>query len=147
MDQTGAHDALPTSLEVDVRRAITLIVIFVLIGVGAVTLYKVLNKASKKATGAVPTKQIDKANDIAVQAGIRAIQIGIDTYTATNGAAPMTADQATLGSMISPWPKNPFTGAPMAPGPAKGDYGYSNLGGTQYSLVAHLSAGTDYTAH
>jgi preprotein translocase subunit YajC len=148
MVQTGARGAPPIVAEVDVKqRAITLIIMFAVIGAGAYFLFTTLNKASKKATAAVPTKQIDKANDIAVQAGIRAIQIGIDTYTATNGSAPPTADQNTLGAAISPWPKNPFTNAPMAPGSQPGDYTYTNLGGTAYSLVAHLAGGVDFTAH
>jgi hypothetical protein len=148
MIQTGSRGAPPLVLEVEVKqRAITLMVMFAVIGGGAFALYSVLNKASRKTTNARPTRQIDKANDIAVQAGIRAIQIGIDTYTATNGAAPPTADQNTLGSAIDPWPKNPFTGAPMAPSSSPGDYTYTNLGGSQYSLVAHLAGGVDYTAH
>ncbi len=91
-----------------------------------------------------PTTQIDVAKDLVVKTGIQAIQTGIIAYVATNGAAPATADAAALGSFVAPWPKNPWTLAPMKGGTAMGDFTYKNLGGTGYSIAGHLSGGTDY---
>lgn len=93
---------------------------------------------------AAPTKNIDIARDEAAKAGILAIETGIAAYVATSQAAPPLVDAATLGSFVSPWPTNPWTNEPMAPGTDPGEYSYQNLGGTSYSLVGHLSDG-DYS--
>ncbi len=53
-----------------------------------------------------------------------AIATGVKAHVATSGEAPADASQATLGAFVSPWPDNPFTGAPMAPGSNPGDYVY-----------------------
>jgi hypothetical protein len=91
-----------------------------------------------------PTSQIDVAKDLAAKVGIQAIQTGIIAYAGTSGAAPATVDAATLGTFVSPWPKNPWTLAPMMEGTAKGDFTYKALGGMSYSIAGHLSDGTDY---
>jgi hypothetical protein len=91
-----------------------------------------------------PTSQIDVAKDLVVKTSIQAIQTGIISYVSTSGAAPPTVDAASLGTFVSPWPKNPWTLAPMKEGTAEGDFTYKNLGGTSYSIAGHLSDGTDY---
>ena len=91
-----------------------------------------------------PKTNIDLAKDVAAKAGIVAIEAGIKAAIATDGAAPPAADAATLGSVVSPWPDNPWTMAPMKPGTEMGDYTYRNLGGVSYSLIGHLSGG-EYT--
>lgn len=50
------------------------------------------------------------------------------------------------GLLAPIWPGNPWTGKPMVPGKAKGDYTYTvkaDLSG--YTLVGHLSNGKKYT--
>jgi hypothetical protein len=91
-----------------------------------------------------PKTSIDLAKDVAAKAGIMAIETGIKAAIAANGVAPTTADAATLGSVVSPWPNNPWTMEPMKSGTEIGDYTYRNLGGVSYSLIAHLSGG-EYT--
>ncbi len=92
------------------------------------------------------TGKIDVAKDAAVKAQIMSIQTGIQASIATSGSAPADASQATLGSFVNPWPTNPFTGAPMKPGTAAGDYVYTPGAGAAYTLAVNLSDGSQYTA-
>jgi hypothetical protein len=87
------------------------------------------------------TSNIYMSKDEAMKAGIMAIETGIGAYVATGDAAPPIADEATLGSYVTPWPVNPWTNQPMHPGSDVGDYTYEALGGQGYSLVGHLSDG------
>ena len=89
---------------------------------------------------------IDTAKDAAVKTQLMMIKTGIQAYTATSGALPPDASQATLGSFVSPWPTNPFDKAPMKPGDGVGDFVYTPGGGTAFTLAVHLSDGTTYTA-
>jgi hypothetical protein len=93
-----------------------------------------------------PTSQIDKAKDVSMKTQILSIETGINSYIAMNSQLPPTADQNTLGSFVQPWPDNPYTKVPMKQGPNPGEYTYTPMGGTNYTLVAHL-AETDYTVH
>jgi len=93
---------------------------------------------------ASPTSQIDVAKDTSAKAGILAIETGIKAYIAATGAAPPEASQDVLGSLVQPWPENPWTKAPMAEGTDPGDYTYSPGTGTGYTLVGHLSGGKEY---
>ena len=61
-----------------------------------------------------PTGAIDIARDQAAKSQIMLVKTGISAYAATNGVAPPNASQEVLGSFIDPWPKNPWTGKPMA---------------------------------
>ncbi len=88
---------------------------------------------------------LDQAKDVAAKAGLLSIQMGVQSYMATSGAAPSDASQATLGSLVSPWPNNPFTKAPMAPGTGAGDYSYAAVGTTGYKLTVKLSDGSLYS--
>lgn len=90
------------------------------------------------------TGTIDVGKDVSVKSSMTTLQTGIQAYIASSGAAPTTVDQATLGSLVQPWPENPWTKQPMKDSTAKGDYTYQNLGGTSYSLAGHLSDGSDY---
>jgi hypothetical protein len=89
---------------------------------------------------------IDVAKDAAVKAQLMMIQTGIQASIATSGAAPADASQATLGTIVSPWPTNPFTDQPMKQGKGVGDYVYTPGAGATYSLAVNLSDGTQYTA-
>jgi hypothetical protein len=74
------------------------------------------------------------------------IKTGIQAFAVTTGAAPPDASQTTLGGVVSPWPTNPFSNAPMKPGDGEGDYVYTRGAGTTYTLTVNLSDGGTYTA-
>lgn len=88
------------------------------------------------------TAPVDQAKDLAAKAAVLAIATGVKAHVATSGEAPADASQATLGAFVSPWPDNPFTGAPMAPGSNPGDYVYDALADGDYELSVYLSDGT-----
>jgi hypothetical protein len=90
--------------------------------------------------------KIDVAKDAAAKAELMMLKTGVQAYVATNGSAPADASQATLGGFVAPWPVNPFSKQPMAPGDAAGDYVYTPGAGTAYTLAVHLSDGSTYTA-
>ena len=93
-----------------------------------------------------PTGTIDKAKDVAAKGEIMMVKTGVAAYTATNGAAPPAAGQDVLGSFVDPWPKNPWTQAPMAPGEQPGDIVYAPGTGTSYTLGVVLADGSVYDA-
>ena len=99
------------------------------------------DEAAEKTTG-----QIDVARDATVKAQLMMIKTGIQAFAVTNGAAPPDASQATLGGVVSPWPTNPFSNAPMKPGDGVGDYVYTPGAATSYTLAVNLSDGSTYTA-
>src|SRR5450759_5793545 len=67
-----------------------------------------------------PTGNIDKAKDVAAKGEIIMVKTGVAAYAATNGAPPPMATQDMLGGFVDPWPKSPWTQAPMAPGKQPG---------------------------
>ncbi len=84
--------------------------------------------------------------DAAVGFGLDAIRRALAMWKQGGGKKYPPASEVTptgmLGGMTS-WPNNLFTGEPMQPGEGKGDYTYRQVaGGTQYSLVGHLSDGS-----
>ena len=91
---------------------------------------------------------VNKAKDAAVVEGIHTIQVGIQSWAVDHGDLfPPVAkvSKAGLGSYVDNWPKNPFTGKPMAAGSAVGDYTYRYLdSGASFRLSGHLSTGTDF---
>ena len=89
---------------------------------------------------------IDTAKDTAVKTQVMMIKTGIQSDIAATGSVPPDASQATLGSVVAPWPTNPFDNAPMKPGDAVGDYVYTPGAGTSFTLAVHLSDGSTYTA-
>jgi len=95
---------------------------------------------------AAPTGNIDKAKDVAAKGEIMMVKTGIAAYAATNSAAPPTATQDVLGGFVNPWPSNPWTKAPMAPGKEPGDIVYAPGGGTDYTLGVVLADGSVYNA-
>jgi len=92
------------------------------------------------------TGQIDVAKDAAAKADLMKIKTGVMSIIAETGQAPLTATQESLGTFVNPWPTNPWTNAPMAPGDAIGDYVYTPTSGVTFTLAAHLSDGSLYTA-
>jgi hypothetical protein len=93
-----------------------------------------------------PTGNIDKARDVAAKGEIMMVKTGVAAYTATSGAAPPTATQDVLGSFVDPWPKNPWTQAPMVVGKQPGDIVYAPGAGTAYTLGVVLADGSVYNA-
>jgi hypothetical protein len=90
-----------------------------------------------------PTTQIDMAKNVAAKTEILSIETGVRAYQAMNGSLPADASQATLGQLVSPWPKNPWTGGPMQPGTGKGDYSYAQTN-AGFRLTVHLD-GQEYS--
>lgn len=124
------------------RRTFALaLVALAVLGAAALTGCGLKDKAVENTTGAV-----DVAKDAAAKAQLMAVKTGVLAYIAANGSLPADASQATLGSVVAPWPKNPFTGQPMAPGDGIGDYIYTPGAGTSFTLAVHLSDGTTATA-
>jgi len=93
-----------------------------------------------------PTGAIDKAKDVAAKGEILMVKTGIAAYIATSDAAPPTATQDVLGGFVDPWPKNPWTEAPMAVGKQPGDIVYAPGAGADYTLGVVLADGSVYSA-
>ena len=90
-------------------------------------------------------KALDMAKDTSAKASAQVIKIGIQSYIATNSAAPPQATADVLGSFVSPWPNNPFTHTPMTTGTQPGDLSYTPLSGIDFQLTVTLSDGSAYT--
>jgi hypothetical protein len=95
---------------------------------------------------ATPTSNINVAKDVAAKSELMMVKTGIAAYAATNGAAPPTATQDVLGGFVDPWPKNPWTQAPMVPGKKPGDIVYAPGAGADYTLGVVLADGSVYDA-
>lgn len=125
-------------------KRLTIIVLVALLAVGVIAALAgcgLRDEAAEKTTG-----QIDVARDATVKAQLMMIKTGIQTFVVSNGTVPPDASQATLGGVVSPWPTNPFSNAPMEPGDGVGDYVYTPGAGTTYTLIVNLSDGGTYTA-
>ena len=90
------------------------------------------------------------SNDQLVIQAIQKIQVGVVTWaTNNNNLYPTPADVTASGGVagyVNPWPTNPFTGQPMQPGTAPGDYTYEQLnGGAGYKLTGYIGNGLTYT--
>jgi len=118
------------------------------VSIGLVALVALAAAVAMSACGTkdieTPTGNIDKAKDVAAKAEIMMVKTGLAAYVATNGAAPPTATQDVLGGLANPWPKNPWTQAPMAPGKQPGDIVYAPGAGTDYTLGVVLADGSVY---
>lgn len=88
----------------------------------------------------------------ALKAGIHSLQVAIQCWSVDNGDEFPPASVVTQEGLKvyfpdgdTPWPDNPWTGAPMKPGVDRGDYTYTQLrGGTSYRLAGHSSATQDF---
>jgi hypothetical protein len=121
--------------------AVVLLALAVVAAAATLTACGLQDKAIENTSG-----KIDVAKDAAAKAELMMLKTGVQAYVATNGSAPADASQATLGGFVAPWPVNPFSKQPMAPGDAAGDYVYTPGAGTAYTLAVHLSDGSTYTA-
>jgi predicted small lipoprotein YifL len=93
-----------------------------------------------------PIGAIDQAKDASARTQIMVVKTGIASYIATSGTVPAAATQQVLGSFVNPWPRNPWTQAPMVPGDQPGDMVYTPGAGVSYTLGVHLSDGSVFTA-
>ena len=83
-------------------------------------------------------------------AAIAKLQVGIVAWAAdSNNLYPAPQDVVEGGGLaqyVDPWPTNPFTSQPMAPGTAPGSYVYEQIsGGQSYKLTGYLSNGLTYS--
>jgi len=97
-----------------------------------------------------PTSTDTTQYDGQVQNGIVAIQVGVLNWAQANGNLYPPVGEVTqsggVAQYVSPWPTNPFTGQPMAPGDQEGDYTYEQLNGGQgYKIIGHLTDGLPFT--
>jgi hypothetical protein len=88
--------------------------------------------------------------DQQVVAAIAKLQVGIVAWAADNNnlyPAPQdVVDGGGIAQYVNPWPVNPFTSQPMAPGTAPGSYVYEQIsGGQAYKLTGNLSNGLTYS--
>ena len=101
-------------------------------------------------TSPSPSASPSPGSDQLTQDNIAKIQVGIVAWAADNNnlyPPPQdVVDGGGLSQYVSPWPTNPFTGQPMAPGTSPGSYVYEQLSGGQgYKLTGYLSNGLTYT--
>ena len=82
--------------------------------------------------------QRDKAKEAAVKEGVHSIQIGVQSYAVDNNDNyPANASQATLGSMVDNWPKNPWTNVAMSTAATTmGDMNYTETS-TAFQLIGY----------
>lgn len=81
------------------------------------------------------------ANETAVQAGVRNIQMGIESWAVEHGGAYPDAGSVNgsdLSRYMSSWPTNPYTDLPMTRGTSPGSYDYEvGSGGGSFHLVGY----------
>ena len=81
------------------------------------------------------------ANDAMVRAGVRDIQVGIESYAADHGGqypAPGDVNSVGLSRYISVWPQNPYTDLPMSDGGGMGNFRYDlSPDGGAYKLIGY----------
>ena len=86
-----------------------------------------------------------KANESAVKAGVRNIQVGIQSWAVDHQDRYPSASAVNQGAMsgyIDWWPTNPFRGAPMTQGTQAGDYFYEVApDGKSFRLVGYGKGG------
>lgn len=98
---------------------------------------------SASSTSADP--QQTTAYGVALEADMRELSVGVQSYYAENEAYPTAVTQATVGEYISAWPNNPWTHQPMAQGTAVGDFTYTVIA-DGFQIAGHKADGTDVVA-
>ena len=95
--------------------------------------------------GAVAPAASALTRDARMKQNVRLLQVYIERSAAAKSFVyPAASTVRKGGGLTAPvWPANPWTGAAMAPGKARGTYTYKvGAGGDRYTLVGHLSAGS-----
>ena len=83
--------------------------------------------------------------DAQTRQNVKLLKTYIDAYAGEHGFVyPAAAVVRKGGGLTAPvWPVNPWTGAAMAPGKARGTYTYTvSAKGDGYTLTGHLSSGS-----
>ncbi len=98
---------------------------------------------------ASPSPSGSPTADQQTMTNIARLQTGIMAMAADHGdlyPRPQDVIQGgELSQYVDPWPTNPFTGAPAAPGTSSGSYVYEQLdGGKAYKLTGYLGNGLTY---
>lgn len=84
--------------------------------------------------------QQTSAYGVAMEAAMRTLAMGVQSYYEDNGTYPTAVTQATVGGYISGWPTNPWTHQPIAQGTAMGDFTYT-VGSGGFQVIGHLADG------
>jgi hypothetical protein len=110
---------------------------------GLVLSLAVISCGGSSAPSASPTAggaQQTSAYAVAMEAAMRTLAMGVQSYYEDTADYPATVTQATVGGYIGAWPTNPWTHQPIAAGTAMGDFTYT-IGASGFSLVGHLADG------
>ena len=89
------------------------------------------------------------AREAAVKESIHALQVAVQSWMVDHGDKAPPVDEVRPGgkleTYIDQWPANAYTGEPMEPGDAPGDYTYKRLeAGQRFRLTGHFEDG-DFT--
>ncbi len=88
--------------------------------------------------------QRDRAKEAGVRTGVHDIGAAILNSMVENTLAPAAVDATTMHDYLDQWPRNQWTGAPMADSAAAGDYTYTQLDdGQAFTLSGHGGSGAD----
>jgi hypothetical protein len=96
-------------------------------------------------TAALAAQVASEGRELAVREGLAALQQGIENWWVEHenrypAVAVVQETNKAFAALVTPWPTNPFTKAPMSPGSQPGDYTYTTEGKT-YTLTGYLPAG------
>jgi hypothetical protein len=88
---------------------------------------------------------MNSAKDAAVNANLRLIMTGVESYIAENGRPPAPEDvsqDGAVGEIAGQWPTNPYTKAPVKSSTSPGDYTYELIAGDAgYRLTGYGADG------
>jgi hypothetical protein len=98
-------------------------------------------------TAALAAQVASQAQELAVREGLAALQQGIENWWVEHenrypAVAVVQETNKAFAALVTRWPTNPFTKAPMSPGSQPGDYTYTTDGKT-FTLTGHLPAGKE----
>ena len=83
--------------------------------------------------------QRDEAKQSSVTSGIRSIDVGVQSWAVDNGDVypePSLVSPSGVGTYLTSWPTNPYTGQPMTQGTGPGDFRYTvSADGASFELV------------
>ena len=108
----------------------------------AYTLTMHLSRGKYAFKGTMPTWLKAERNTAAKQ-NLLLLQRYLDAYRTAYGDYPQTGSltPATLASPIYVWPTNPWTGAPMTASDALGDFSYTSISSSDFTLNVKLTSG------
>ena len=90
--------------------------------------------------------QRDEAKQSSVTSGVRSIDVGVQSWAVDNGDAypePSLVSPSGVGTYLTSWPTNPYTGQPMTQGTGPGDFRYTvSADGASFELVGMGEGGS-----